>query len=221
MILHTIYKVFIGSVVLALILSGCQQSADLSGGLETTNGFVTAFCSDGVVSGSGKPGTRLALCEESFTIQDTGNPVIRHCIVKESGDYSFTRVPNGTYNLLCWDDEENTSIFIPGIESQTEGALLQDTLHLAPSAVVLGTASFGKRKDSIVISLVGTPLSAITDVEGHYSLSDVPIGKHSIYATLNALSLSPDLTHFETQREVIVSGDSLSLHIPELQLTRP
>jgi hypothetical protein len=204
--------IYCSTVLLTFFLLSCQ-----SGGLETTNGFVTAYCSDGVVSGYGKPETRLTLCEKSFTVQDTGEQTIEHCIVDESGEYSFSRVPTGTYNLLCWDDDENKSIYIPGIQTQTDGMLFQDTLWLTPSITVFGTAYIGNsEKDSIIVSLIGTPLSAITSNESLYIVENVPAGNYSLYASYGLERRGKKL-FFEANQEISVSSGNLN--VPELKLT--
>ena len=97
------------SAVLIHFLLSCQ-TGNISGGLETTNGFIIASNSNGTISGFGKPGTRVTLCDNTYIIQDSAVHHIQNQTIDDAGAFTFDSVPAGTYNLFCWDDNKKTSI---------------------------------------------------------------------------------------------------------------
>jgi hypothetical protein len=168
--------------LLVVSLLSCQPSVS-DGGLETTNGFITAYVDNGVVFGSAQPGTKLYLCDPAYNPFDSSFAPPEFCSADENGSFSFGPVPEGSYSLCAWFDPKNQATFMQNISVSGEGALFPDTLYFTATGIITGIAAISEIPNTTIqISLVGTPLSVATDNEGSFTIEKAPAGTCTLLA---------------------------------------
>lgn len=179
------------TTIFRLLVSACtiitvSCSSNLSnGGLETTNGFVTAFVTDDTIYGSTNPGAHLILCDVDFNRDTTSSLLIDSTASAADGSYRFTNLPKGFYNLLVRSQNDNLSALVAALPVNQSSSLYQDSAALTTGGDISGTVLLNESiRSTVNIFVPGTPFSSQTDSTGRFIISDIPQGNYQIVASL-------------------------------------
>ena len=196
------------SALLIGICVSCSTTVG-NGGLETTNGL-NAYVSGDTIYGNTVPHAQLVLCDISFTSAFADSFFLDSAVANDSGEYQFTNIPNGTFNLLAWNQQTDSSavIFDIPVNENTKG--YQDTVLLSPNGSINGVAKFEDENwPDIIISIVGTPLTCRPDSEGYYSIEKVPFGHFSINAYMTFITLHGDIV-YSADTSITISSEVIN-----------
>ncbi len=105
------------------------------------------------------------------------------------GEYLFTNLPSGTYNLEGIYDavSETLYVLIPGLTFDSALYVGIDTLK-APGTVRGSVLFDATDKSGVLCYIPGTSYLAITDASGNFEIPNVPPGVHSVTCNLGGYS---------------------------------
>jgi hypothetical protein len=162
-----------------LCLWGCGKGEKLAGGSEIGNpsGIIVGL------DGNPRAGVRLSLLPREYDpvragAAGTADADTVRAVTGAGGDYRFTGVPRGSYNLIAADPATGFRLLAP-LEAGPGAAERADTLRRPASltAEIPDTALYGSGGE---LYLPGTPFRARIDVVGRARFDSLPPGQYQL-----------------------------------------
>ena len=161
-----------------------NEPASLAGGLETTNG-ISVHVDDGMITGATTVPSSIIICDSRYTAPSVDTMWFSDTITTgETGTFSLSGLPDGTYTLIARAGDLTGGCVIPGITVGNDTPDRQyDTIPFVPLApLTVHTLTDATPCRNATVFIRGTTFNAVTGSDGACTISEVPSGTYRIEA---------------------------------------
>jgi hypothetical protein len=131
------------------------------------------------------------------TVSILGGPIGgTQTLTAANGTYSFAGVPSGTFGVGVYDSVSNQLSVTNNVTLSTQGQVLTENFIIVGRGTVAGNVTFsnGAVAPGIAVQVTssspndGNPYGTATDINGNYSIANVPIGPYAVQAQQHTLT---------------------------------
>ncbi len=181
---------FLVGTTLLLLLSCQPPIGSSTGGINGTARFIGQSDHSGIIIGAESvdgAGRTIAVRQAIAKGTVGSRAIAAQATTDASGAYALTGLAAGTYTVYASSRDSLEKAVATGVTVEAGKDVTASDLQLTPTGQISGTATLNGAVSGnlgIVVYIAGTSYAALSDNAGAFTISSVPVGTYTVYASM-------------------------------------